>query len=133
MDNYFTFSQKNIATRFTSLRQFVIILYMVRILKKVWILLIAVTIFGLLSMVPLDKWQKVYLDEFHRLKARPQQRVDSSYKYVEYLENGGTPNKEQIVPTTEDVDSKPAEKNTIRKPYFIRDKNNPKILYPYRG
>jgi len=104
-------------------------------LKKLWIFLIAFTIFGLLSLIPLDKYQKVYMDEFHRLKARPQKRVDSSYKYAEYIENGGTPNSSQTVPeaTVESGSDKAAKKSGPRKPYFIRDKNNPKILYPYKG
>lgn len=107
------------------------------LLKKIWVLLLFFTVLGLLAMVPLDKYQKAYLDEYHRIKARPQKRVDDAYKYVEYLENGGEPTQTLTVPESYGKTFRP-RKVTFndprhRKPVYIRDKNNPKILHPYNG
>lgn len=104
-------------------------------LRKIWVVLLAFTVFGILSWVPVDKYQKVYLDEFHRIKAKPQKRVDYAYKYVEYIEEGGDPNSRQsIMP---DFREKQIARRNLnpryRKPYYIRDKYNRNILRPYRG
>lgn len=95
-------------------------------------------IFGILSWVPVDKYQKAYLDEFHRVKAKPQKRIDSAYRYVEHIDNGGIPNSYQVAPNDlRRHASKRLERknklNRYRKPYYIRDKYNRSIIYPYRG
>lgn len=103
------------------------------LLKKIWVVLFVFMIFGILSWIPVDKYQKAYLDEFHRINVRPQLHYDNGVKYAEYIEDGGDPNSKQIVPSSEKLFSTSDNLPPKRKPYFIRDKNNPKILYPYRG
>ncbi len=107
------------------------------LLKKVWVVLFFFMILGLLAMVPLDKYQKAYLDEYHRIKAKPQKRVDAAYTYVEYLENGGEPTSTLTAPEAYNKTFRPRRvifnDPRKRKPVYIRDKNNPKILHPYRG
>lgn len=103
-------------------------------LRKIWVVLLAFTIFGILSWVPVDEYQKSYMDKLHAIKSKPQKRVESSYMYVDYIEDGGAPN------STYTYYEPPAKKHRRkhmnqrhRKPYFIRDIKNPNILYPYRG
>lgn len=105
-------------------------------LHKIWVVLFAFMIFGLLAWVPVDKYQKAYMDEYHRFKAMPQKRIDASYKYVEYIENGGYP--EVAKSFFDEPRMKPRKRfhrynPRHRKPYFIRDKYNPNVLHPYRG
>lgn len=106
---------------------------MMNLLKKIWVVLFAFMIFGILSWVPIDKYQKVYLNKFHRIKLRPQEHHDNQIQYAEYIEDGGAPNSKQRVPSSEKLFSTSDSVPKKRKPYFIRDKNNPQILYPYRG
>lgn len=97
-------------------------------LRKIWVILFAFMIFGLLAWVPVDKYQKSYMNKLHKEKAKPQKRINEAYKYVEKIEEGSidsTPQKE--------VRLKPKKQiHTGRKPFFIRDKKNPNILYPYK-
>ncbi len=103
------------------------------ILKKIWIFLLLFTGMGLVALVPFDKYQRAYMKEFHKVKSAPQKRVDAAYTYVEKVESG------EIGETSEQ--NPPQVKKRIfippnprhRKPIYIRDKNNPKILHPYRG
>lgn len=101
---------------------------MMSCLRKIWVVLFAFMIFGLLAWVPVGKYQKTYMNKLHEEKAKPQKRIDETYKYVEKIEDGtidSTPQKE--------VTSKPKKQIHIgRKPFFIRDKKNPNILYPYK-
>ena len=101
-------------------------------LKKIWFFAFVFTIFGLLALVPLDKYQKSYMKEFHKIKAKPQQHVDDQIRYVQYIEQGGDPIPNQKIPANTTNRSKKID-SRHRKPYFIRDKHNPNILYPYRG
>ena len=108
----------------------------VHTLKKIWFFAFVFTIFGLLALVPLDKYQTSYMNEFHKIKAKPQKHVDEQIRYVQYLEEGGEPTANYKIPV-DNYNNKNKNKKLndprYRKPYFIRDKNNPNILYPYRG
>lgn len=100
---------------------------MMSFLRKIWIVLFAFMIFGMLAWVPVDKYQKSYMNKLHQEKAKPQKRVDEAYKYVEKVEDGAidvTPQKPVPRPRR--------HFRTGRKPFFVRDKNNPNILYPYK-
>lgn len=110
-----------------------------RILKKIWVVLFFFMILGLMMLIPVDKYQKVYLDAYHRKKAAPQKRVDAAYTYVEYLNDGGEPTNTMTAPisyTNRQVPQRlkySAINSNHRKPLYIRDKNNPNVLHPYRG
>lgn len=102
-------------------------------LKKIWVILFVFMVFGIMALVPVDKYQKIYLDEFHKQKAKPQQHLDSIFKYVENFETDNEiPNPH--IPKNKITRPNPVKiKKDVRKPYYIRDKNNPNILYPYKG
>lgn len=100
---------------------------MMSFLRKIWVILFAFMIFGMLAWVPVDKYQKSYMNKLHQEKAKPQKRVDEAYKYVEKVEDGAI----DVTP------QKPVQRprrhfRAGRKPFFVRDKNNPNILYPYK-
>ncbi len=103
------------------------------ILKKVWIFLLIFTGMGLVALIPLDKYQSAYMKEYHKVKSAPQKRVDAAYTYVEKVESGET--EEQTGQNAQIAKrikyTQPNPRN--RKPIYIRDKNNPNILHPYRG
>ena len=114
------------------------------ILKKFFLVLIAFTILGLLSMVPMGKYQKAY--NKHRLKYRnaPQEHVDATERYVEAIIDGEediskgikarAPKKYYLPFFNKDDDNAKSAKSKVRKydkPLYVRDKNNPKVLRPY--
>ena len=101
---------------------------MMSFLRKIWVVLFAFMIFGMLAWVPVDKYQKSYMNKLHQEKAKPQKRVDDAYKYVEKVEEGA------IDTTSQETIQVKSKKNarTGRKTFFVRDKNNPNILYPYK-
>ena len=106
--------------------------------RKILVVLFAFMIFGLLALVPVDKYQKAYMKEFYRIKSKPQDHIDNAYKYVEHIEDGGSPNSKQLNPNYHNNSNyrQVVRKNKFsprRKPYFIRDKYNRNIIYPYRG
>jgi hypothetical protein len=112
------------------------------LIKYIWFTMVAFTMFGLLTLVPVGRYQKAYLDELHRIKMEPQERVNATYKYVEAVESGvedvskgilGAPPKkyfEQSIATTQ---SKTQKSKKYSRPLYIRDKNNPRILYPVKA
>lgn len=57
-------------------------------LKYIWITLTIFTLMGLISLIPFDKYQSMYLKEYHRIKSEPQRKVDATYRYIEAIENG---------------------------------------------
>lgn len=113
-------------------------------IKSIWILLVVFSILGLLSMIPLDKYHASYMKEFHRIKSEPQRRINATFRYIEAIENGEAdlthgissepPAKyyDKIQPSTKSSQQLP-ETEKYKKPRYIRDKNNPRILYPYKG
>jgi hypothetical protein len=101
--------------------------------------MVAFTIFGLLALIPVDKYQKAYLDELHRTKIEPQMHLDATYRYVDAIEDGfediskgildNPPEKyyQQIVINQQNKIQK--IKQYVR-PRYVRDKDNPQILHP---
>ncbi|MDE6138476.1 MAG: hypothetical protein K2F57_03310 [Candidatus Gastranaerophilales bacterium] len=110
-------------------------------LKYIWILLTVFTLMGLMSLIPFDKYQGMYLKEYHRIKSEPQRRVDATYRYIEAIENGfedisggilsEPPKKYYTELPAEKIPQTPVEK--YKKPLYVRDKHNPNIWYRYRG
>lgn len=101
---------------------------MMSFLRKIWVVLFAFMIFGMLTWVPVDKYQKSYMNKLHQEKAKPQKRVDDAYKYVEKVEEGA-------IDTAPQKTVRVRPKKHIRqgrKPFFARDRKNPNILYPYK-
>ena len=68
------------------------------------------------------------MNKLHQEKAKPQKRVDDAYKYVEKVEEGA-------IDTAPQKTVRVRPKKHIRqgrKPFFVRDRKNPNILYPYK-
>ena len=110
-------------------------------LKYIWITLTIFTLMGLISLIPFDKYQSMYLKEYHRIKSEPQRRVDATYRYIEAIENGledisngilsEPPKKYYTNNETKKAPQPPVKK--YQKPLYVRDKHNPNIWYRYRG
>lgn len=110
-------------------------------LKYIWITLTIFTLMGLISLIPFDKYQSMYLKEYHRIKSEPQRRVDATYRYIEAIENGledisngilSEPPKKYYT----DIETKKAPQLPVKKyqkPLYVRDKHNPNIWYRYGG
>lgn len=118
------------------------------LLKSLWVLLAAFSILGLLSLIPVDKYQVHYLNELDRYKSEPQRRIDATFKYMDAIENGEEdisngfltepPQKyyEPYKPKYSLNEREPVEsssENKYQRPLYVRDKHNPKIIYPYTG
>ena len=96
-------------------------------------------IFGLFAMTPVDKYQKSYVNAYRKIYAKPQLHLDANYKYADYIDDGGDSKvaNRLFKKWANDYSSilkeepKVYTKKSI-KPYFVRDKNNPRILHPYR-
>ena len=118
------------------------------LLKLIWVLLSAFALMGVIAMIPLDKYQEVYLDELHRIKTEPQRRMEATLRYIEAIENGeedisngilSTPPKKYYpapIPRIKKAENNTTEttshnQNKYEKPLYIRDKNNPNILHKY--
>ena len=109
-------------------------------LKYIWITLTIFTLMGLISLIPFDKYQSMYLKEYHRIKSEPQRRVDATYRYIEAIENGledisngilsEPPKKYYTNIETKKAPQPPVKK--YQKPLYVRDKHNPNIWYRYR-
>ncbi len=108
--------------------------FMENFLRKIWVVLFAFMIFGILAWVPLDKYQKSYMHAYHRIQMKPQEHLDNQYRYAEYIINGGTPETfKKITYTFPKQRYYKKSYSYKRRPYFIRDKHNPNIIYHYRG
>ncbi len=118
------------------------------ILKSLWLLFAAFSLLGLLSLVPVGKYQSLYLNELNRYKTEPQRRIDATFKYIEAIENGEEdissgfsaepPAKYYEVHkpkynVKEFQEAKENRDKLYQRPLYVRDKHNPKILYPYTG
>lgn len=115
-------------------------------LKKIYAWLFIFMIFGLLAYIPVEKYQKKYIETYHQIQNVPQEHIIKNYKYADYVQEHGifsrytyaiffkyprvlnSSGNKQIQPSTpEHVFSDPK----YSKPHFIRDKKNPNILHPY--
>lgn len=108
------------------------------------------SVLSFIAQMPVDRSRMVFssLEELQRYKSEPQRRVDATFRYIEAIENGEElgeggflsvpPAKyyDEYVPKYK-LSSLKTDEKTCNKPYqrplYIRDKHNPKILYPYTG
>lgn len=88
---------------------------------------------GLIALVPFDKYQSAYMKEYHKVKSAPQKRINAAYTYVEKVESGELQERQTEKDKQQTKRIKYVQQNpTNRKPIYIRDKNNPNILHPYK-
>lgn len=113
-------------------------------LKGIWLVLWIFTLLGVFSLVPLDKYEKDYVTELRKIKSEPQRRLDATYRYIEAVEDGKEDISNGILaePPAKYYDNyyyqSTASKEVVKekkysRPLYVRDKNNPNILYPYPG
>ena len=111
-------------------------------LKYVWLILTIFTVCGVIALLPYDKWQKAYLKEYHRIKNEPQKRINTTYKYIDEVENGtinidnGLDFETYLKKITNEEKEKTSFKRIVKpyqKPLYVRDKYKPWLLHPYRG
>lgn len=102
--------------------------------KQIWIILVISTTFSVIGYIMTSQYQPLYLKELSKIQSIPQQRIDATYKYIESIENGElVPNDNYYSETTiqqnnpKSASSKHNQK--YKKPLYIRDKNNPRILH----
>lgn len=113
------------------------------LLKGIWLVLCIFTLLGVLSLIPMDKYEKKYMKELYRVKSEPQRRVDATYRYIEAVEDGVEDISGGILTyppakyyANYDDQNKPSNRPkeiNYSRPLYIRDKYNPNILYPYPG
>lgn len=77
-----------------------------------------------------------------RIQSEPQRRVDAIYRYIEAIENGEDtsayissepPRKYYAQEETGNTLNKARPEQRYKRPLYVRDKHNPRILHPYRG
>lgn len=109
-------------------------------LKWIWILFFVIFLMGMISLLPYDKYQSLYLQELYKIRSIPQQRVDATYRYIEAVENGyeEAPNGILTEPPRKYYKPIPVDEPKYRpvhkysKPLYLRDKHNPYIWHRQR-
>jgi len=113
-------------------------------LKFIWVGLIIFCIIGLLVSVPVEKAQTKLQKSILKHKLAPQARLDATNKYLELYEKGNIDEIYSFGVSPElknmydiELNKKVSEyedktpRAHVRRPLYIRDKNNPNILYKY--
>lgn len=114
-------------------------------LKIIWVCLIIFCIAGMLISIPAEKTQYKFKRAILRKRLAPLARLDATQKYLEDYEKGifddvymfgDSPRLKTLYNIELDKKISEQEKeqssqSTIRKPLYIRDRNNPNILYKY--
>jgi hypothetical protein len=95
-------------------------------------LLISVFISACVTFIPLGKYQTEYFKFIKKFRSKPQEHYDKQIEYANYvLNNGEAPKNKQVhIPPKQITQIKTEPPR--RKPLYIRDKNNPEILHPYK-
>lgn len=100
-------------------------------IKRIWVGLFMCVIFEMM-LTPIYKYQEAYNDYMRHLIELPSQHLDYNVFYEGYVNAGGTLSFDQFMRMNRMFDrQRKKEEPQKRKPYYIRDKNNPNILYPY--
>lgn len=87
----------------------------------------------------------MYFKEVRKIHSFPQQKIEAIERYVEAIETGqidfknglfpSEPPKEfyKAPPEQASVQSVASQTKTYNKPLYVRDKNNPLLMYKYNG
>ncbi|MBR1618440.1 hypothetical protein IJ674_00935 [bacterium] len=107
-----------------------------KIHQKIILIFILIFIFisACFTFIPIKKYQSNYFKFIKDFRNKPQEHFDKQIEYANYIEqNDELPADLEIKKT-----NLPSLKKTSRtvekkmKPKYIRDKNNPNILHPYK-
>ena len=113
------------------------------IIKTAWIILVIMTIFSMVTYFLSRYLQPMYYKEVRKMHSFPQQKIEAIERYVEAIETGqidfknglfpSEPPKQFYEPQVEEtsVETVSPNRKTYDKPLYVRDKNNPQILYKY--
>lgn len=96
--------------------------------------LICIFISACLTFIPIGKYQSAYFKFIKDFRNKPQEHFDRQIEYAQNFEENYEPSKEFHVNKVNPEVQKQAEpqKEQKLKPKYIRDKNNPNILHPYK-
>lgn len=103
-------------------------------------LLIYIFISVCATFIPVKKYQQSYFNIVKESRNKPQQHYDKQIKYANYIEENGElpqelkktkPILDKTNPKSMPVKTNKPDNNSL-KPKYIRDKNNPDILHPYK-
>ncbi len=105
--------------------------------KMITLLLLSLAVLYLLFSIPVEKYQKKYFAVVKQIQNKPQEHLDRQYKYAQDFEKYGTfyPEVKEVNTSKEAKPATNLEQTNERvhyKPLYIRDKNNPNILHPYK-
>ncbi len=98
--------------------------------------LVCVFISACLTLLPIGKYQKVYFKVIKDFRNKPQEHFDKQIEYAKYIEENNELPKELTVQKKLNAETpKPEKTQQDQKmtPKYIRDKNNPIILQPYKS
>lgn len=116
------------------------------ILKYLWFSVAMFSIFALIVSLPYSKYQKSFNSYLLKQKNSPQAKINAAQKYLNAYENGEISevyqfgySPEFIKYYNEELNASVVAPDCVKKtqdlkysrPLYIRDKNNPNILYPY--
>ena len=96
-------------------------------LFQFWIIVIALALCALFSSLPLEKFQYEYKKYIYNFNAAPQKHLN---RQIEYANDSGA--VDILIFDSSNMRVKNKNNINIRKPYYIRDVNNPNILHKYR-
>ncbi len=88
------------------------------------------------TFIPIGKYQSAYFKFIKDFRNKPQEHFDKQIEYANYIEqNGKLPPEILKYSKNKCKTSKPVKEllSERQKPKFIRDKNNPKILHPFKS
>lgn len=114
------------------------------ILKYLWIGTATFCVLALIASIPVAKYQTTFKGFLYKQKYAPQARLNAAQKYMDAYERGEISDIYQFGYSPEFINYYHQELNTgfspvkngkdfpkYSRPLYLRDKNNPEILYPY--
>ena len=115
------------------------------ILKFLWVSMAIFCIFALVASLPVKKYQKGFRHFLAKQKYAPQARINAAQRYMDAYERGEISEVYQFGYAPEFMEYYHKELNIqsnivgfesnnsrrYTRPLYIRDINNPNILYPY--
>ena len=96
--------------------------------------LIFIFISACFTFIPVKKYQSIYFKFIKDFRNKPQEHFDKQIEYADYIEQNDELPADLTTKksTLTIVEKTPQTKDEKMKPKFIRDKNNPNILHPYK-
>ena len=92
------------------------------------------------AFIPIEKYQQSYFNLVKEVRNKPLEYYKRQIEYADYIEQYGElppqSRRKKLIINNKNTKSAPVEikepENIPLKPKYIRDKNNPEILHPYK-